>query len=277
MNHPKWTAPYPAPRRRAILGVLVSLLILGGAAWVIVVNRLPPVGVPMLTPRRVSVGVDGFVSWALLDRRTGAISGSANHASATSSTESMIKIWIAADHLRLAEATGHTPSRQRLDELVTMIRDSDNEAADDIYELDGGNDVVDRMISTCGLTDTTVADGRWSRTQTTARDAVRLGRCVADGRAAGHAWTPWILTQMRKVRGEGRFGIIDALPLGLADTTAIKNGWTLVGDDGDWHVACLAVQERWILAVLTRYDGSHSLSYGAGVCADVTRQLMGDS
>ncbi|NJC84374.1 serine hydrolase [Planosporangium mesophilum] len=269
--------PFRARRIWPILGVLASLLILGGAAGVIVATGLRPARVPVLTPRTVSVDVDGFLAWALLDRRTGTISGSANYATATSTTASMIKIWIAADHLRLAEADGHPPSRQRLDELTTMIRDSDNEAADDVYQLDGGNDVVNRMISTCGLTDTTVVDGRWGQTQITARDAVRLGLCVADGRAAGHAWTPWILTQMRKVRGEGRFGIIDALPSRVADTTAIKNGWTVVDADGEWHVACLGVQDRWILAVLTRYDASRSLGYGAGVCADVTRQLLGES
>nr|WP_240948108.1 class A beta-lactamase-related serine hydrolase [Planosporangium mesophilum] len=234
-------------------------------------------GAPVLTPRTVDVSVDGFLSWSLLDRRTGAISGSANHADATSSTESMIKVWIAADYLRQQAAGGGTPTQQRLAELTTMIRDSDDLAAEDIYRLDGGNAVVSRMISTCGLTGTTAVNGWWSRTQVTADDAARLGLCVADGRAAGRTWTPWILTQMRQVRGEGRFGVVDALPASTAATTAIKNGWTLINADGSWHVACLAVQDRWVLSVLTRYDGSRGLSYGAGVCADVTRQLMTDS
>jgi hypothetical protein len=225
-----------------------------------------------LTPRPVSAS-DGFMSWALMDRQTGTVSGSGNHTSATSSTESMIKIWIAADYLRLQSTDGQKPSREQLDGLSTMIRDSDNEVARDVYQLDGGDDVVNRMISICHLTDTARVDGTWSQTQITARDATRLGLCVADGRAAGPTWTPWILTQMRLVRGEGRFGIIDALPATVAATTAIKNGWTLV-DDGDWHIACLAIQVRWILAVLTRYDAARGLAYGANVCANVTRQLM---
>ena len=40
-----------------------------------------------------------FFSWALLDRKTGKISGSPNM-TATSSTESMIKAWIVSDYLR---------------------------------------------------------------------------------------------------------------------------------------------------------------------------------
>jgi hypothetical protein len=189
----------------------------------------------------------------------------------------MIKAWIAADYLRLQAAGGRTPSGQRLNELTTMIRDSDDQAAQDIYRLDGSDTVVKRMISTCRLTDTTVVNGWWSRTQITARDATRLGLCVADGRAAGRTWTPWLLTQMRQVRGEGRFGIIDALPASVSAGTAVKNGWTLIQEDGDWHVACLAIQDQWVLSVLTRYDGSRGLAYGATVCADVTRQLMAGS
>jgi hypothetical protein len=231
---------------------------------------------PLLAAGPVNVSVDGFLSWALMDRQTGGVTGSTNDTSATSSTESMIKIWIAADYLRRQAAAGNTPGQQRLDELTTMIRDSDDQAAEDIYRFDGGNDVVKRMISSCGLTGTTLVDGWWSKTQITARDATRLGLCVADGRAAGPTWTPWILTQMRQVRGEGRFGIIDALPSSVAGATAIKNGWTLIDEDGKWHVACLAVQDGWILAVLTRYDGSRGLTYGASVCANVTRQLLPD-
>jgi hypothetical protein len=257
--------------RLAATAAVMGVILAGGCIGPRSVTTTPDA---RLTPRPVSAGVDGFLSWALMDRQTGALSGSANHTSATSSTESMIKIWIGADYLRLQATNGQMPSRQQLDGLATMIRDSDNQVARDVYQLDGGDNVVNRMISVCGLTDTTRVDGTWSQTQITARDATRLGLCIADGRAAGLTWTPWILTQMRQVRGEGRFGIIDALPPTVASTTAIKNGWTIVDDDGDWHIACLAIQDRWILAVLTRYDASRGLAYGAKVCANVTRQLM---
>src|SRR5205814_2121531 len=80
-------------------------------------------------------------------------------------------------------------------------RDRHTDAAEDVYELDGSDAVMRRMVSTCGLTETTSVDGWWSRTGVSARDAVRLGACVADGRAAGPQWTDWLLGQMRQVRG----------------------------------------------------------------------------
>jgi len=218
------------------------------------------------------VTVDGFYSWALLDRRTAAMTGAANDMDASSTTESMVKTWIAGDYLR--RLGGQDPGQDRLDELSTMIRDSDDDAAEDIYQLDGADAVVKRMIEICGLTDTSIAEGLWWATEISARDAVRLGLCVADGRAAGPIWTSWLLSEMRQVRGEGRFGIIDALPSEVAASTSIKNGWTYYEGDDEWHIACLAVRVDWILAVIVRYPGQYELNYGAAVCRNVTRQLL---
>jgi hypothetical protein len=227
-------------------------------------------GAPLLVPARVDVTVPGFFSWALLDRASGKISGSANLATDTGSTESMIKVWISADYLRRLGSA--SPSQSRLTELSRMIRDSDDDAAEDVYQAGGANTVVQRMIKICGLTDAALFDGWWSRTEISARDAVRLGACVADGRAAGAKWTPWILGEMRQVRGEGRFGIIEALPADAAARTSIKNGWTEVGSD--WHVNCLAIVDNYVLAVLTQYPVELGLQYGAGVCRNVAAQLQ---
>ncbi len=225
---------------------------------------------PLLSPGPVDVQVQGFFAWALLDRNTGTMTGSPNYTTATNSTESMIKAWISSDYLRrLGDAQ---PPADKLALLTRMIRDSDDNAAEIIYDVDGYNAVVQRMISICGLTETSIFDGWWSRTQVSARDAVRLGACVADGRAAGPKWTGWILNEMRQVRGEGRFGVIEALPPDVAGRTSIKNGWTIVGDD--WHLNCLAIVDQYVLAVLTRYPSELGLQYGAGVCRNVATQLQ---
>lgn len=237
-----------------------------------------------LAPRPVDVRADGFLSWALLDRADGSISGSANIA-ATSSTESVIKIWLVADYLRRATERGQRPSEQRLTQARLAIRDSDDDAAQSLYLAGGGNAVVDRMISRCKLTDSSRYDGWWSRTRISARDAVRLGACVADGTAAGRQWTAWVLTEMTRVRGTtaakdqpagGRWGIIDGLPPEIRQRgVGLKNGWT-ARSSGEWHVNCLAVTGDWALAVLTRYPVARGLPYGARLCAAVTKQLVTD-
>ncbi|GAA2387700.1 hypothetical protein Cme02nite_22470 [Catellatospora methionotrophica] len=239
-----------------------------------------------LTAGRVNLTFTGdFIGYAMLDRHTGEIIASRN-ATRTSSTESMIKVWLVADDLRRAAESGRTVTPDELARASAAIRHSDDGAAQALYLAGGGNEVVQRMIDVCGLTDTTLFDQWWSRTQMSPRDAVRLAQCVADGTAAGPQWTGWVLSEMRSVSGStaaeeqfattggGRWGIIDGIPDTLARTLAIKNGWTAIGADGNWHLNCLAISDDWIMNVMTRYPVDNGLQYGADVCADVARQLV---
>jgi hypothetical protein len=220
----------------------------------------------------VQLSVSGYWSWAMIDRRTGQLAGSAN-LSARSDTASMIKSWIAADYLRRATERGRRVSAGQLKALSLMIRDSDNAIASEYDEINGGAASIKRLVAKCGLTDT-VADrsGTWSTTKMSARDAARLGVCIGDGRAAGPQWTSWLLNEMRQVRGAGRFGIVQAFPADVARTVSIKNGWIL-RKNGKWYVNCLAVTGDWALAVMTQYPGRLGQGYGSSTCRKVAEQL----
>jgi hypothetical protein len=220
-------------------------------------------------------------AWALLDVETGAIVGSANSATARNTVESMIKPWIAADYLRRLAEDDRRPSDQVLRELRLVIVDSNDPLAEKYYQLGGADAVVKRLISRCGLSRVKITASRWSRTQLTPRDSVRYARCLADGRAAGPVWTEWVIDAMRDVRGDvrdqisgtiqgGRWGIIDGIPRGLAEKTAIKNGWTQYVDG--WRVNCLAVHPEWALAVMLRIP--ESLREAAEACETVAEALV---
>jgi hypothetical protein len=263
------------------------------AAWLIpspsgdAVVLVTPEPAPTVTPPVsgvipdpvVNIDASGFVSWAVLDRRTGARYGSENQ-NKTTFSESMIKAWIAADFLSLTAAKGATPDARRTDQLVRMIRDSHNGAAESLWLASGGDASIRRLIKNCGLVDTRVYPAWWSQTYISARDAVTMGECIANGTAAGPTWTQWLLTEMRNVRGTveeqpngGRWGIIDALPPDVAATVAIKNGWTW-HKDNTWNVNCLAIHDDWILAVMLDYNASKGLAYGAKSCAAVAQQTL---
>ncbi|SCE65572.1 hypothetical protein GA0074695_0070 [Micromonospora viridifaciens] len=254
---------------------------------------------PTLAAAPVSVDFKGeFFGWALMDRSTGKIAGSENM-SETSSTESMLKVWIVSDYLRQLRHKEPTAALKKAASLA--IRDSNDDAADQVYFAAGGSyrpspdgkpdPVIQRAIDICGLTDTKRGEvagyqGYWSFTQMSPRDAVRLADCIADGRAAGPKWTKWVLDEMSQVRGSvkdqqdksggGRWGIIDGLPAEIKaqSPVSIKNGWTQLNYDGNWHVNCLAVTDKWSLAVMMRYPISSGLEYGANVCASVATQLV---
>jgi hypothetical protein len=241
-----------------------------------------PTPSPTLAPlelRATTVNVQngGFLSWALMDRRTGQIWGSSNM-DQTTWTASMIKAWLGSDYLRRAAAAGQTPDSDEMNTLEIMIRDSDNDAAQETYEDDGESASINRLISMCHLTDTSASDDGWSFTSMSAKDTVRMANCIADGTAAGPQWTSWILTQMRGVEGDGDFGIREAFPQAEQPTIAIKNGWLDYDADSNWHVNCMAVTDTWALAVLQRFPDSGPDYIGFGnseqVCTDVTTQLM---
>jgi hypothetical protein len=252
----------------------------------------PPPPPPTLKAGPVNVAVNGFLEWALLERETGEIAGSQDIA-ATSSTESMIKVWIVSDYLRRTATAGKQPTADRLKQASRAIRLSDDNAAESLFNAGGRGPVIDRLIKTCGLTETkkVVPPGRssvwWSYTRMSPRDAVRMGECIAEGRAAGPKWTDWVLTEMTKVWGTtaakdqhetwsgGRWGIINALPPEILKSgVSIKNGWTAIGSDNNWHVNCLAIHDDWVLSVMTRYPVKLGLNHGATVCKSVTSQLV---
>lgn len=223
-------------------------------------------------PAAVRIDSDAWWSWALLDHRTGIVSGSPNLGE-TSTTASLIKAWIGADFLRRADDAGRRPGRPRLHQLRIMLRDSDNDAAEALWATVGRSASIRRLQRICQLMDGGPHRQMWSNTRLSARDVALLGRCIADGRAAGAAWTPWLLREMRAVRGVGDFGIRKAFPPGVAPSIAIKNGWVVRETRGEWHVNCLAIGDGWSIGVMTRYPAARGFAYGASVCRKVGRQL----
>lgn len=234
---------------------------------------LPPLPV---RPTNVELKTDGWWSWALLDTRTGEISGSANR-DETSTTASMIKAWLGADYLRRTAEAGDEPSDARLDQLRIMIRDSDNGTAQNFFNLNGGTASTERLIKICGLTDSGPAkDGGWSGTTLSPQDAARMGACIADGRAAGPEWTGWLLDEMRAVRGLGDFGIRKAFPTSVQKSIAIKNGWVDRTAEQEYHVNCLAIGDGWTMAVMVKYSINLGFEPGAKMCQEVAQQLRAD-
>ncbi|SNT57046.1 Beta-lactamase enzyme family protein [Asanoa hainanensis] len=221
----------------------------------------------------VKIDHTGWYSWALLDTRTGKMSGPADRTD-LSTTASLIKSWIGADFLRRSAEQGTEPSASRMAQVSTMIRDSDNNAAQSLYEANGGSPSIKRLISMCKLKDSKVAaDGGWSRTLLSPADVTRLGACIANGTAAGPKWTKYLLDEMRAVRGTGNFGIRKAFPAADQKKIAIKNGWVDRQREQEYHVSCMAIGDGWVVGVMTKYDISKGYTYGANICEQVGEQL----
>ena len=216
---------------------------------------------------RPSLSTSHWVSWALLDTKTGFLVGSEN-LTQPSYVMSMIKPWIVADYLNQHPS----PNATVLDQLASMILDSNDQMA---YTYFAGQPSIDRLISACGLTDVVGRGWSWSLTQMSARDSVRYGQCIYTGHATTPQWTAWIVDKMRHVRGDGDFGPRELFP----DRTIIatKNGW--FDWEGKWYINCLAVTDKWTIAIMQQWpyaggDLLYGISLANPVCKLVANQVL---
>lgn len=236
--------------------------------------KVPEPPTPSYSPRPTplpTLDSQVWASWAFLDRARGVVTELGGNGQGTSTTESMIKVALAAQYLRDLEARSQQATDDEMHMLSIMIRDSDNDAAETLYRRGGRDQMLQSAIATCGLLNTTTKPGWWSETQMTPGDAARLGACIANGKLCSAEWATWILGEMRSVRGVGRFGIIDSHPTDGGRPLAIKNGYQ-IRDDG-WHVNCLAIADGWTMAVMLRYPTGRDMAYGATLCAAVAASL----
>lgn len=228
----------------------------------------------LVGPHEVSLKIDGWYSWAIMDTRTGELYGSKNMHE-TQRTASMIKAWIASDYLRRQAEAGKTPTDAWLATVALAVQKSDNTAASKVWGQVGQGASTVRMISMCGLKDSK-SDDNWSDTRVSAYDTAKLGACIQSGKAAGAKWTPWLLTKMRTII-LGDFGIRKAFPATVSKTIAIKNGWIdrVSQTPHVYTVNCLAIGDHWTMGVLTNSPlATHTNeTYGAGVCKSVAAAL----
>lgn len=216
---------------------------------------------------RVHVEVRGAWSWALRDRDSGATIGAGN---LRNTTESMIKSWLAVDYLA-QQGSAVSAADEAL--VTRMIRSSDDHAAQALYQRLGGDESVARMITTCGLRDTTIHHYWWSKTTMPATDATLLGECVARAPGVSPRWRDELRDLMSSVDPSNAFGLPEA-PALAGRHLAIKNGWTR--HDDEWAVNCLGIWDHWVLAVMVHYpDQGDDHRYGASVCKTVAQQLFG--
>lgn len=218
-----------------------------------------------------AVQTEAWYSWSLLNVTTGERFGSANAATETNNTESMIKLWIGADYLTGITHAGGEPTDDDKRLLRKMIRSSDDNAAQTLYKRRGGNAMIQRMIDQAKLANTTIHNNWWSKTQMTAQDATTMFDYVIK-RSKNEPWLAWLVNEARNVDASNAFGIPEGLPSGK--TVAVKNGWTEHGSTGLWNLNSLGAWDNWILAVMTRYPIKNGQNYGAAICTEITEQLV---
>jgi hypothetical protein len=140
-------------------------------------------------------------------------------------TASIVKIDILAALLYQAQQEGQALTEDEQELATTMIENSSNDAASELYDDAGGAAGIDAVNRVLGLGSTTVGtDGYWGLTTTTADDQIRLLRDVVT--SSSPLWAAsrrYIRSLMSGVEADQRWGVPAAATPGTA--YLVKNGW----------------------------------------------------
>lgn len=205
------------------------------------------------TAEAAASGAD--IEAVVLDRDTGQIISNGDNKPFP--IASVVKLFI-ADDLLLQESQGKTKlSAADRTSLDTMLRSSDDGAAQNFWDRSGGNAVIARVKARYGLAGTTAPyNGHWDVTQSTASDLVRYYDMLLDGTGGLPSEQANViigdLAQSTPTGTDGypqRFGIPEGL---YAEPVAVKQGWFCCWNGANQlHVSTGAIgpERRYVMAI----------------------------
>src|SRR5439155_20629133 len=149
---------------------------------------------------------------------------------------SLVKLDILAAVLLHAQDAHRTLSNTEHDRARQMIRVSDNNATNTLWEMVGGAPQIAVVNRRCGLTRTELDPLGWGFTRTTATDQARLVDVLIEGAGPiGSAGVAQAREMLGDIAGDQSWGISAAARPG--EVTLLKNGWDQRDSDrGRWIV-----------------------------------------
>ncbi|HTU08544.1 MAG TPA: serine hydrolase [Trebonia sp.] len=193
------------------------------------------------------------------------------HAAAPFDSASVVKATILAALLRSHQETGQPLSSGERELATLMITESDNDAATDLWNEVGPDEIQD-FLDLAGMTQTRLGtDGYWGLTQITAHDELTLLRLLSAANPVLSDYSRgYELGLMARVDPSQSWGV----PAGV--TTHVKNGW--LPDATGWHINSIGAftgdGRDYLIVVLT--DGNPSMGYGVATVEAVARAVHED-
>lgn len=186
---------------------------------------------------------------------------------------SIAKVDILATRLYEDRRDGATLSAADADAAAEAIEDSDNDAAQALWDADGGNPAIAAFNAAVGMRSTILdPEGVWGHYETTAADQLALLAHLALPNAQlTSASRDYELGLMRRVAPSQAWGVSAGV---LAPATvALKNGWSVPSNETGWQVNSVGFvsgrHRDYLIAVLT--DADPSMAYGVATIEGISR------
>jgi beta-lactamase class A len=201
-------------------------------------------------------------------------------------TASIVKLDILCTLLYQDQLSGDTPDGAELSEMTSMIENSDNDAAQSLFEQEGGAAAITAANRVFGLSDTVMqrntrdeAGYSWGDTTTSVLDQLRLLRQVfTPGSVLTAANRTFIEGLMANVESDQRWGVSAAAddPSPAASDYLLKNGWLPRATTNLWEINSIGeVQhggQRYLVAVLS--SDNQTMASGIAVVQQVAKAAV---
>jgi hypothetical protein len=191
----------------------IAIVLLTGSAGAVTFARLP---------KGMTAG------YLLVDEVTGQTISANEHKRFRSA--SLVKLFIALDYLE-SRGPGYKIPAGDLALLRPMLRSSNNDAASTLWVRDGWEEIVNRMITLIGLTDTAppVQVDKWGYTAVSAADVVKTYQYILH--IANRKYREFIMGNLHQTTkcGSDRFDQSFGIPSALPRPWGVKQGWSGFG------------------------------------------------
>ena len=195
------------------------------------------------------------LSVAVLDRATGQMLSNGN--AQLVAIASAAKLFIADDLLSHGSSGDGALSPTDRRALDSMLRSSDDGAAEMFWAARGGDAIINEVAGRYGLTSTTPpSDGQWWDTMSSTSDLVRYyDRLLSGSGGLSGERAEVILNDLAGSTATGadgypqRFGIPDGL---YAEPVAVKQGWMCCMDGSSWmHLSTgiIGADRRYVMVI----------------------------
>lgn len=220
---------------------------------------------------------DGHVSVAVEDLTTGTtVSDNVGDGYVTAS---IVKLDVLETLLYQDQRDGSSPTSSEDQQITTMIENSDDDAALDLYDEEGGASAITAADKVFGLTGTTMDAAAFGDTTTTVTDQIALLR---QAMTADSVLTPanrdYIRGLMSNVESDQRWGVSAAAddPGSSAGDYSLKNGWLPRSATNLWEINSIGEVTHdggeYLVAVLS--SDNESMDSGIDVVQNVAKAAV---
>jgi hypothetical protein len=190
---------------------------------------------------------------------------------------SSAKVYILCAYLNAIERQHRAPSGYERSEMTLMIEESDNNAAQWLYNRIGQATGQARYLASIGITDYVGRGYDWGWARLSPADMVRILTLLQTGQILSAADRAFALSLLGHVE-LGRWGVGDTAPPGAH--VYMKDGW-VTGPDGRWAQNSSGIvvvdEETYIISVYTAHLPRYNWSSIQHVCAEVGELLAEDA